>query len=164
MLAKILVECCKICTKLPSAATSIIGGDGARTFDGEGMKNLITIDPRHDDGTPAAYIRSDDVELVVSDLNCGRELNVEKRMDAGGDCVIKVWYALDEDDSAELVFGKLQKVHVHVRVRVCGVLLVDVLCARAATFDGRTAGCLYSHRLTTIVVPPFACDGPSLSP
>ena len=48
--------CCRIYTELPSAATSIVGGDGTRFFRRSGIANAITICPRLRDGTHAAYI------------------------------------------------------------------------------------------------------------
>ena len=129
VLSTMLRECCRVYAELPSAITSIISGDGARHFHRPGVANLISIYPRLHDGSPAAYIRPDDVQLVVSDMDY-ELLRVKVRLDIARDGKIMLEYTLD-DDCDQFALTKLQ-----VCARVCGVLLVD-LCVRIAAFNGR---------------------------
>ena len=125
--------CCRIYTELPSAATSIVGGDGTRFFRRAGIANAITICPRLRDGTHAAYIYPNDVQLTVHDSS-QKPIHAQVQLDIDSSSNIALLYTLDD------VHGQLKSItELYVHVRVCGVLLVDV-CVRVAAFDGRTAG------------------------
>ena len=125
-----LCECCRICTELPDAATTLTTSDN--TFHRPGAANLITIYPRLRNGAPAAYIYPDDVQLTVFDANYGRQ-RVHVRMDiARHDHMIALRYTLGDECDPSIL-------ELRVRVHVCGVLLVDAR-VREAAFDGRTAG------------------------
>ena len=133
LLRTALGECCKIYAKLPSAEMSVIGGDGARHFRRLGVANVVTICPRLYDGTLAAYVCPDDVQLVVSDATHGLlRVQVQSDPSMSGDGNITLRYMLDGD--CDQLVTKLR-----VCVRVCGVLLAD-MCVTTATFDGRTSG------------------------
>ena len=131
VLCTMLRECCRVYAEFPSAITSIIGGSGARHFRKQGIANLISIYPRLHDGTPAAYIRQDDVQIVVSSMD-NELLHVKVRLDIASDGSIMLEYTLD-DDCDQFALTKLR-----VCARVCGALLVD-LCVHIAAFNGRAA-------------------------
>ena len=134
----VLRECCQIYTKLPSAATSTISGNGVRHFRRSGVANVITICPRLHDGSIAAYVYSDDVQLVVSNADYG-PLRVQVQLSISSDGDITLRYTLDEDCNWS---------EAKLRVCVCGVLLAD-MCVSEATFNARTAGRLCDqHALT----------------
>ena len=123
-----LYECCQIYAKLPCAEMSVIGGDGARYFYQPSTANVLTICPRLHDGTRAAYVCPDDVQLVVSDAT-HRLLRAQVQPSMGSDGNITLRFTLDENCNSPAL---------RVCVRVCGVLLADVWVQ--AAFDARTAG------------------------
>ena len=146
-----LSECCCIYVELPSATMSVIDGDGIRCFRQPGAANSITIYPRLHDGTPATYIRSDDVQLLVSDLD-HKLVHAQVQLDMGSDGRVALQYTLSDN------YHRLTQTELRVCMRVCGVLLVDVR-VHAAAFDGRTAGhhCgqhMLAYRLMAMAIHP----------
>ena len=123
---------CRVFARLPSAATSTIGGDGARYFRRPGTVNLITIYLRLRDGTRAACIRPDDVQLVAFDAD-HKPVRARVQLIIAGGSEITLQYTLDGHDC------QLMPANLRVCVRACGVSLMNAR-VHAAAFDGRTAG------------------------
>ena len=138
-----ICNACVVHNRLPSNETSSVRGESLRSFYTR-AENMIFISPRLSDGTRAAYIVSEDVCLTVTNadaqLLCVR-VHVHLDPESGN---ITITYTLDSD--TVIVPAK-----IHVRVHVCGVLLVDVSVHRA--FSGRTDGRLQSRHSPNSPLP-----------
>ena len=83
-----LGECCRVFSELPSAATSIIGGDGICCYSRRpGTANVITVRARLCDGTHATYIRADDIQLTAFDAE-HKPVHVQVQLNMGGTVII----------------------------------------------------------------------------
>jgi hypothetical protein len=124
---------CSIYSDLPSAVPSTVDGSGIRFFHARAANNIFVC-PCLPNGACAAYVVITDVCLTVTDGNA-RPVRVctQTRLDSSSGTA-SITYVLDTD--AAPVPKEL-----HVRVHVCGVLLVDVRVRKA--FDGRTDGQLH---------------------
>ena len=132
-----ICRACRVYNTLPCADASIIGGDGIRFFRTHG-ENTIIICPVQPDGARSAFVMAEDVCLTASDSNaCPVHVRTQIRLDSGnGD--IAIAYMLDGAGSAPK--------EIHVRVYICGVLLVDMRVLK--TFSARTHVQLHSkHEL-----------------
>jgi hypothetical protein len=130
-------DACRIYNKLPDVAASTVDGDGIRFFY-TFAANTICIRPRFSDGTRATYVMAEDVCLLVTGSDaCHQTVHVHTqiRPDSESDNAgMYIAYTLDADA------GPVLK-EIRVRIRVCGVLLVDTVVVRK--FDGRTDGQLH---------------------
>jgi hypothetical protein len=127
---------CRVHNTLPCAVTSIIGGDDIRFFCARG-ENTIHVRPVQLDGTRASFVMAEDVCLTA--LNSESHpvsVCAHIRLDSGnGDIIIA--YMLDGAGPAPK--------EMHVRVRICGVLLVDVCVLK--TFSAHTRAQLHSKHV-----------------
>ena len=128
---------CLVHHELPSVKTSIVSGEGLRSFNAR-AENMIFISPRLSSGTRAAYIMPEDVCLTAIDVNARLLcMCVHVQLDPKSSN-IAITFTLDS------VVGFTPK-EIRVRVHVCGVLLVNVCVCKA--FSGLTDGRFLQSRV-----------------
>ena len=144
---------CSIYNELPSAVNSIASGAGTRDFC-TNSTNEIIICAILPNGNCAAYIAPDDVRFTATNTQCAApRVQVEIRPGSKSGSM-HIAYSLAGTADVPAV------AKMHVRVYVCGVLLVDA-CVTRKGFNGRAGGALHSqhafvHNCGSIAIHPAA--------
>jgi hypothetical protein len=146
-LRAVIRDACFISKELLSAKTCSVDGDGVRAFCTR-AENTVFIFPRLSNEMRAAYVMLEDVCFAATNVDAAQVLcvRVHARLDSRSGA-ITIAYTLDSDS------GRALK-EMRLRVRVCGVLLLDA-CVMHRAFSGRTGGKLQSrHALGSLFTAP----------